>query len=250
MPRTARKKSPTGVYHVVLRGINKQTIFYDDEDREVFLSRLKIEKEKKPYQIYSFCLMSNHIHILINELENSIGKIFQKILGSYVYWYNRKYERIGNLFQDRFKSEIINNDSHLLSAIRYIHQNPVKAGIVKSVEEYGWSSYSAYINDKRSFVETDLILSILNGKEEYIKFMEEMEEKMFLEFENTPSISDSKLQLLIERIYKKYRVNNILNLEKGGRDEILSIIRQILGTSIRQISRVTGVPVSIIRYIE
>ncbi|MCL2061917.1 MAG: transposase [Firmicutes bacterium] len=250
MPRTARKKSPTGIYHVVLRGINKQTIFYDDEDRKVFLNRLKINKEKISYEIYSFCMMSNHIHILINELDNSIGKIFQKILGSYVYWYNRKYERIGNLFQDRFKSETINSEGHLLSAVRYIHQNPIKAGIAKSIEEYEWSSYSAYVSDKKGFINTDYILRILDGKDKFIKFMNEVEEKPFIEFNNTASISDKKLQDQIERIYSKYKISNILTLEKGGRNEIVSIIKAIPGTSIRQIARITGIPISTIRHIK
>ena len=125
MPRGPRKKSASGVYHIVLRGINKQTIFYDDEDREVFLNRLKIVKKDKPYKLYAFCLMSNHVHLLIKEEKEPISKIFCKVLSSYVYWYNRKYERIGNLFQDRFKSEVIGKDAHLLYAVRYIHQNPV-----------------------------------------------------------------------------------------------------------------------------
>lgn len=250
MPRSARKRSESGVYHIVLRGINKQTIFYDDEDREVFLSRLKIVKEEKPYEIYAFCLMSNHMHLLVKEKNESISKIFLKILSSYVYWYNRKYERIGNLFQDRYKSEVINGDSYLLCAARYIHQNPLKAGVVKAIEEYKWSSYEAYTNDKKSFVDIDFILTILQGKEGYIKFMVQEEEKKFLEFENIPSISDEKLILLINRIYSKYKITNILTLEKDARDEILLMIRKIPGASIRQISRITGVPISIVRYIK
>lgn len=249
MPRGARKRSKSGIYHIVLRGVNKQTVFYDDEDKEVFLNRLKIVKNNMPYQIYAFCLMSNHVHLLIREIDESISKIFLKVLSSYVYWYNRKYERIGNLFQDRFKSEIIENDNYLLCATRYIHQNPLKAGI-ESMNEYKWSSYNAYINDKESFVDIRFVSSMLNGKEEYIKFMNQEETTKFSEFENIPSISDEKLTLLIERLYKKYKVINVSKLEKDGRNEILSMIRKIPGASIRQISRVTGVPISIVRYIQ
>ena len=250
MPRSARKRSESGIYHIVLRGINKQTIFYDDEDKEVFLNRLKLIKTDKPYKIYAFCLMSNHVHLLVKEIEESISKLFLKILSSYVYWYNRKYERIGNLFQDRFKSEVINTDSYMLCAARYIHQNPIKAGLEKAIGEYKWSSYNVYINDKSGFVDIDFILSMLSGKEDYIKFMNQEESTNFSEFENTPSISDEKLILLIERLYRKYKIDDIHRLEKGGRNEILSMIRKIPGASIRQISRVTGIPISIIRYIE
>lgn len=247
MPRSARKRSESGIYHIVLRGINKQTIFYDDYDKEVFLNRLKIIKNEIPYKIYAFCLMSNHIHLLIKETGESISKIFQKILSSYVYWYNRKYERIGNLFQDRFKSEAINTDRHLLCAARYIHRNPLKAGLVKEIGDYDWSSYNAYINDKESFIDIGFILSILDGKEEFIKFMNQEENTKFLEFENISPISDEKLLLLIERLYKKHKIYDILKLQKGARDEILSMIRKIPGASIRQISRVIGVPIMTIR---
>jgi len=247
MPRSARKKSESGIYHIVLRGINKQTVFCDDEDKEVFLNRLKLIKAEKPYMIYAFCMMSNHVHLLIKEVETDIGKIFQKILCSYVFWYNRKYERIGNLFQDRFKSEVITGDAHLLCAVRYIHRNPLKAKIEKEIGEYKWSSYEAYINDKESFVETGFILSLLHDKEGYVKFMQQEEDGRFSEFDNIPHISDEKLLLLVERLYKKYKVSDILKLGKGARDELLAIIRKIPGTSIRQISRVTGVSIMIVR---
>ena len=140
MPRTARKKCESGIYHIILRGINKQTVFYDDEDREVFLNRLKLIKEEMPYKIYAFCLMDNHIHLLLKETGNSTGKILLKILSSYVFWYNKKYDRCGNLFQDRYKSEPINTDAHLLCAARYIHQNPIKAGIANIISDCKWSS--------------------------------------------------------------------------------------------------------------
>lgn len=249
MPRTARKRSESGVYHVILRGINKQTVFFDDEDREVFLNRLKIIKESTPYELFAFCLMDNHVHLLIKETGNSIGNVFLRMLSSYVYWYNRKYERMGPLFQDRYKSEVIDNDSYLLSAIRYIHQNPVKAGIIKHMEEYRWSSYMSYIIEQESFIDTGLILSMLGDKEQYANFMQWQEDKKFLEFDNVPLIPDNKLALLVEKILVNHKIDNLLSIDKNIRDEVLSMIRDIPGSSIRQISRVTGVPISTVRNI-
>lgn len=248
MPRTARKKSKSGIYHIILRGINKQTVFYDDEDREVFLNRLKTVKEEKSYTIYAFCLMGNHIHLLVKEEEFEIGRIMQKILTSYIFWYNRKYERIGNLFQDRFKSEVVEDDSYLLSAVRYIHQNPIKAGLCQTVDEYKWSSHSAYLNDIKSFVNKTFILGILGGIDVYKRFMIEAETKTFIDDTALPFVSDEKIISKLNYILQKHKITSLTNLEREPQNEVIAMLRGIPGSSIRQISRVTGIPISIVRY--
>ncbi len=249
MSRTARKKSDSGVYHVVLRDINKQTIFYDDEDREVFLNRIKQAKVKHRFNLYSFCLMGNHVHLLIREKEATIGRIMQFLLASYVFWYNSKYERIENLFQDRFKSEPIDGDSYLLCALRYIHQNPLKAGLVQEVGAYRWSSYGAYLSDKENMVDTELVLSMLQGREQYIKFMQTAEENTFLEPTERFRISDEKL---IKEIKQRLRIEGLDEFYSLTRQELTERIEKIYeieGSNPYQISRVTGVSMGIIRII-
>ena len=249
MSRTARKKSGSGVYHVVLRGNNKQTIFYDDEDQEVFLNRIKLAKEKYMFDLYSFCLMGNHVHLLVREREATIGRIMQYLLASYVFWYNSKYERVGNLFQDRYKSEPIDSDSYLLCATRYIHQNPLKAGVVREVGEYRWSSYGAYLSDKESIVDTEVVLSMLQGKDRYVKFMHEIEENTFLEPSERFRISDEKL---IQEIKKRIKIEEMREISSLPRQELaekLRMIFEIKGSNPYQISRVTGVSMGIIRTI-
>ena len=145
MPRRAREKSSSGIYHVVLRGINKQRIFEDDEDNQKYLETIKTYKENSGYEIYAYCLMSNHIHLLMKEGKEDLGVAFRRIGASYVYWYNWKYSRRGHLFQDRYKSEAVETDNYFLAAMRYIHQNPMKAGMVKEIQAYPWSSYGEYI---------------------------------------------------------------------------------------------------------
>ena len=145
MPRAAREKSSTGIYHVMLRGINHQIIFEDDEDYQKYLQTLKTYQEKSGYIIYAWCLMGNHLHLLVKEETEDLGIAFKRIGASYVYWYNWKYGRRGHFFQDRFKSEAVEDDSYFLTVIRYIHQNPLKAGIVKDITDYRWSSYGEYI---------------------------------------------------------------------------------------------------------
>ena len=107
MPRTERKKSITGIYHVMLRGINKQQIFEDDEDNGKFLQTICDCKALSGFELYGYCLMGNHAHLLMKEGEESLGQVFRRIGARYVYWYNRKYKRCGHLFQDRFRSETI-----------------------------------------------------------------------------------------------------------------------------------------------
>jgi len=112
MPRTRRIKSETGIYHVVLIGNNKQTIFEDEEDNKMFLITLKQFRKKSGYSILGYCLMGNHVHLLMKTGEESIGQCFRRIGASYVYWYNLKYFRVGHLFQDRFKSEVVETEEY------------------------------------------------------------------------------------------------------------------------------------------
>ena len=145
MPRTARRLSKTGIYHVMVRGINRQDIFLDKVDRSMYLAKLSVVKERSDCQIYAYCLMVNHVHLLIAEGSETISQVMKRLGCAYVYWYNQKYERIGHLFQDRFRSEPIDSEAYLLTALRYIHQNPVKAGIASSCDKFLWSSYHDYM---------------------------------------------------------------------------------------------------------
>ena len=155
MPRQARESSGTGIYHVMMRGINHQNIFEEQEDYYQFLTTLDVmaqsyEPDGTPagrnYILYAYCLMSNHIHLLIREREDTIGMAIKRIASSYVYYYNHKYSRDGHLFRERFKSEPVNDMSYFLTLLRYIHQNPLKAGMVERVKEYEFSSWGEYID--------------------------------------------------------------------------------------------------------
>jgi REP element-mobilizing transposase RayT len=247
MPRIARQKSESGVYHIVLRGLNRQTLFYDDEDKAVFLNRVKLAKDKYNFKLYAFCLMGNHVHILLKEQEQDLARIMRKILSSYVYWYNSKYERIGNLFQDRFKSEPIENDRYLLCAARYIHQNPIKAGLASNISDYDWSSYGTYINKSEGLIDIELVLSLLQTEEGYVEFMSKNENIKFLEPVENFRISDDKLMQKIKSLHLIKNVTEIYSLHKIERSGILKKILAIEGATPYQVSRVTGVPMGVIR---
>jgi putative transposase len=148
MPRHARKKSKTGVYHVMVRGINKEIIFHDDEDRRKFLYILAKVKEGYPFELLGYCLMNNHVHLLIREGTENISQIMKRIGTRYAIYFNSKYDRKGHLFQNRFRSERVEDEEYLLTVLRYIHQNPVKAFLVNDTKDYLWSSYRAYLGVK------------------------------------------------------------------------------------------------------
>jgi len=140
MPRAAREKSQSETYHIMLRGINQQQIFEDEEDYQKFIEIVKAYQAISEYKVFAYCLMGNHIHLLMEFKKEPIEQVFKRIGSKYVYWYNVKYQRKGHLFQDRFKSEPVDDDPYFLTVIRYIHQNPEKAGISRK-EDYRWSSY-------------------------------------------------------------------------------------------------------------
>lgn len=165
MPRDSRKHSATNIYHVMMRGNEKKNIFIDDEDRNKFIDILYNKKELSSYSLYAYCIMSNHVHLLMKEKDEEISLCLKRINISYAYYFNKKNERIGHLFQDRFRSECIETDSHLLSVVRYIHNNPVAAKIVERPEDYLWSSYNIYTGIAKDLYLIDMneILSLFSS---------------------------------------------------------------------------------------
>ena len=169
MPRTARKTSRSNIYHVMLRGINRQDIFEDDEDRLQFMSILFRCKEISGFRLHAFVLMSNHIHLLLEPAGESLDMVFRRIGTRYAVWYNRKYQRAGHLFQDRFRSENVETEQYYQTVLRYILQNPMKAGMEKRPGSYRWSSYLAYEKGKSLLTDTQYALEIFGSREKLLK---------------------------------------------------------------------------------
>ena len=153
MPRQSRQHSNSGVYPVMLRGIDRCDIFADDQDRGKLLKILRAVtspedhdgKPLPPYcNIHAYCLMDNHVHLLIAEGAEDIGTVMKRIGVSYVSYYNKRHERLGPLFHDRFRSEPVDDTDYFITLLRYIHQNPVEAEMVTAPEQYRWSSWHEY----------------------------------------------------------------------------------------------------------
>lgn len=248
MPRQERKKSSTGIYHIMLRGINQQQIFEDEEDNEKFLEILKEYKKTSYYKIIAYCLMGNHLHLLIKEGVDPLGQIFRKIGAKYVYWYNVKYKRTGHLFQDRYKSEPVENEQYLMTVLRYIHQNPIKANLSNALEKYKWSSYNEYImNQTSSIIDLEIILSIMN-KEQFTKFNNENNNEKCLDImsnDKVNRITDEEANKVIIKISKCETTADFQGLIIEKRNKYISKIKE-KGVSIRQLSRLTGISKGVI----
>lgn len=155
MARKPREISMTGVYHVCLRGVNKQRIFEYPEDYEGFFrilnttmhkDKLGQDVETPNYDLFAYCLMDNHVHLLIGTRTLSIGDVIRRIAASYAQFFNYRYKRVGHLFQDRFRSEVCHDAKYFYTLLTYIHNNPVKSGVCKYPDQYRYSSYDEIIN--------------------------------------------------------------------------------------------------------
>lgn len=246
MPRKARKKSTSGIYHIMLRGINKQDIFQDEDDKRKFINTLVKYKSICGYEIYGYCLMNNHIHLLFKEGTEMVSNAIQRIGVSYAYWYNLKYERYGHLFQDRFKSESVEDDRYLLTVLRYIHNNPVKAGIVKKAGQYRWSSYLDYTKREAILTDTDFILRILNpdcckAVEIYEEYMAEEIVDKCLDYETKKRkfLTDEETKNIITKLIKSDNIQILQQMNKGERNKVIKTLKE-KDASIRQLARITG----------
>ncbi|PIV82713.1 MAG: hypothetical protein COW52_12170, partial [Nitrospirae bacterium CG17_big_fil_post_rev_8_21_14_2_50_50_9] len=163
MARKPRVEYQGAFYHVIARGNQRQQVFRGEEDYQQYLNRLISYQRRCLCSLYAYVLMPNHIHLLIEQGKTSLSKMMQGLQQSYTMYFNRKYSTTGHLFQGRYKSIICDKDSYFLELIRYIHLNPVRAGMVNLPGEYTWSSHRAYLSNKSlSWLETDMPLAILS----------------------------------------------------------------------------------------
>ncbi len=249
MARRARGKSESGIYHIIMRGINKDHIFYDSEDKKRFYEILLRYKKLSDYLIYGYCFMDNHVHILLKEISEPLSLVVKRISGSYVYWYNNKHGRCGHLFQERYRSETVEDDIYFLTVLRYIHQNPLKAGLVKNVLDYNWTSLSEYLHEP-ILVDREFALNIFSpncnqGIKLLKTFMEKQNSDFCLDIDDKKKLTDQNVRALLEE-YNNSNLAELSKINKNDRDFILTELKAVEGLTIRQLSRITGISKSYI----
>ena len=240
MPRTARKKSSLCINHVILRGVNQQIIFEDDYDYMQFVSMLKYYKEPCNFKLYAYCLMNNHIHLLMEHTTVDLDVIMKKLEVKFVKWYNQKYQRTGYLFQDRYKSEPVNDMRYFLTVFRYIHQNPLHAGIENALGTYPWSSYHDYLVSDSSFVDINKILNLFPAHKECISYLQTVSSEKCMEYFSTSRLSDKDALKIIQQKTFCNSPSEFQRLDLLTRNTYLKML-QHSGISVRQLSRLTGI---------
>jgi len=236
MARIARTDMKSNFFHVMVQGNNRADIFNSNKLKEKYLTLMLEKQEKFNVMLVAYCIMNSHVHLLIytNEILE-MSKYMQSLNQSYSQYYNKLNERVGTLFRNRFQSEQILNQMYLKNCISYIHNNPVKAGICKSLEGYKYSSYSQYIN-KTGIVTEKLINLIFIDKDNY-------HEKVKLLHQKSGNFIDCVTTENPNILLKKYIEENNIKYDMIKNNEILileiaSMLKENLGLSIRKISEV------------
>lgn len=215
MTRPLRIEFAGAFYHVTSRGDDKKEIYKSNRDRERFLEYLLSATERYGAVVHVYCLMTNHYHLLLETPHGNLSQIMRHINGAYTIYYNVKRKRAGHLFQGRFKAILIEADEYALELSRYIHLNPVRAGIVKEPENYIWSSYSAYIGRVKSplWLDMDFILGLLKtdslrSHDGYQHFVDDLNEKEYTSpLNNTVASSILGRPKFVEQIMGDYLDN-------------------------------------------
>ena len=263
MSRRPRKESPTGYYHVVQRGTGKQVLFEDEYDYERYMTKLTECKSELCFNLCAYCLMNNHVHLLIHvDSLKTLSKLMLRLGRSYAGYYNVKYDHAGYVFQDRFYSDPIYDDQQLLTCVRYIHNNPVKAGLGQR-DDYRWSSYNDYFSNdldgyrlcgrnerqvqhntdvvKNRLVDFNLVLGLFDSIEQFKQYSESADDEVFVDVE--VDVATCSLGQEIIRKHFGNEFENSLMVKQLRVEERNQIIREMkqAGMNNHQIELVTGV---------
>ena len=240
MPRYARKESSTGVYHVMARGLNKMAIFKETREKTRMLKL--IEEHLKDYNmtICAYCIMSNHFHLLIKADLNELASYMAKILAGYAKYYNFKHNRIGYVFQDRYKSQCVERESYFLNCIRYIHMNPSADKSPKKALNYAYSSMKDYYFGRNEIIKEEVQLYLaekLCSRKEFMEFHKSSSWDVFEDVAEEATIEYMRIaKEVLEHIASKHDVSKLEVLEYVKiRNEYTQELIKVLGKSKKQV---------------
>lgn len=242
MPRVGRSSLGTTYFHIMVQGNAREYIFENRDDKEKYKYLLFKNSKEQGVKILAYCIMDNHTHILVKSTEQEkLSKLMTKTNTSYAMYYNKEKNRVGYVFRDRYKSQPIYEDKHLISCLVYIHKNPMKAGIVSSVEDYEFSSYHAFFKEQ-SDINTDSIKEIA-GVKNFTEYFEEIHQKTYAEEWAEYKEKDyEKTGNIIKQYEKKVKKK----LDKILKDDALLIglakeLQNRAGLSGRDIAKLLGI---------
>jgi len=236
MARPPRIEFPGAFYHVIVRGNQRQNIFLDEQDKREFLNRVQRYKKELGFVLYAYVLMSNHLHLLIETPEVPISRIMQRINLTYTQFFNKKYSTVGHIFQGRYKSFLCDRDEYLLSLVRYIHANPVRAKLVEQPHEYKWSSHRDYLSGCKGLVDAHRVLQMFSkelsqARRQYREFLKEGQDGG----KDETLYKGMKQQILgddafVEEVEKKV-IRGGISLKRPSLQEVLKAVSEVSGIS-------------------
>ena len=244
MARRPRIEFEGAFYHVITRGNQRQKIFKDKDDFLKYIEILFNYKIRYKYFLYAYVLMNNHIHLLVETQETPLSKILQGINQSYTTYFNRKYKTVGHLFQGRYKAILCDRDEYLLSLVKYIHLNPVRAKIVKFPDKYQWSSQHSYIKktDGINIIDTDQVLRMFSEDKQRARklYSAYMSDSQIVKKEDVYNTIGQRIlgsEEFLERVMERH--DRELKKEKREREytlyEIAKGVEKIYGITLKQI---------------
>ena len=251
MPRKPRIISSSGIYHVILRSVNQHIIFEEDLDYQKFLFILSDCQKKYDIEIYAYCLMDNHIHMLLKSRPDALSSFFQSLGTKFVRWYNNKYLRSGHLFQERFHSTVIETDRSFLAALVYIHDNPVKANMCRYPSEYRWSSFNAYYGQNSNLLNISFAYGIAGSKRALHKYFAKehgrLENDLPVEIlfandhkDSLHYFTDEKALAIFKSVTKLATTSDVTFITKNKRNEFVRTLKN-KGLTIKQVARLMDV---------
>lgn len=243
MPRLARKTSNSGYMHVIVRGIGKQILFEETADFSLFIELLEKYSQETCVTVCAYCLMGNHVHLLLLDAYGNIASLMKKLGVTYARYFNDKNGRTGHLFQDRYISEPVETEAYLVSVFRYILQNPQKAGIA-ATDRYRWSSYYCY-GARDSFVDTSILETLIGDWSDYEKFMRIDDNQRYLDYERFRYDDEWAKSVICEHIHAESGTV-MQKMSKTERDKCLRDLKN-KGLSVRQLERLTGISKGVIQ---
>ncbi|MGM0652459.1 MAG: REP-associated tyrosine transposase [Bacillota bacterium] len=233
--RQKRVEFDGAVYHVMQRGNNKEKIFQNEADKRFFVAELANSKKMYGFKLLGFVLLDNHYHLLIQTGVAPLSKIMQRQNSLYSRYYNRVHERTDHLFGLRYKSIIIEDDRYLFAVLRYLHWNPIKAGIVKEIKDYKWSSDTFYRQGRSGLVDTEFIYNIISDShqiaiKEYLRLIQDCKaQEKYQEI----IIEDSSIKDLFDTVIQKKKTMDSILFELGLDDDELDLIK--MGSRLRKL---------------
>ncbi|WP_243441152.1 transposase [Dethiobacter alkaliphilus] len=239
----------------MIRGVNKTLIFLDEEDKRYFLQVLFKVQKISGFILFAYCIMDNHVHLVIKEGDELLPEIMKRINVRYATYFNKKYGRVGYLFQSRYRSETIETDSRLIECIRYVHNNPCKAYLVHQPDGYLWSSYRAYLEKEEGtkLLDTEFVLGLFANirsvaQKKFAIFSALDAEDNFIDIEKDLDEKRREAEVVIKEILAKHKITteSLASTNLALRAQILREIREKVNLPAKVLAEMLGVSVHLI----